>query len=567
MNALKKNIKKFILRLPLGQKLFNLIKYFYFIIIEFLKFFKSRSKYSEVVKTSPAPDIEKAKTLSIFQTKLNIGGGANYRFPNWINLDSKDSDHSFDLSKDEIKLTARSIDLIYSSHTFEHLSNKTVNRLLKDFWRLIKLEPHARVIIKIPDFSQLLKEWSKNNLDYFDFNGNDQWNYKEIAPTFKNKKIKDTINARASYMFCGYWNSQYGDFFGEYDYKRDGSFNGPPPLKDEEYENILKNNTPHEISKILKSKLNNQIDNITFNHQNAWSKDELIQHFELFGFDIISIDKGHICKKYKNDIPDIFGLYNISSYFEFRLRSLNEIYLSWFKYNWYLMKNQLFNNNFEKNGFYFGKLPDENIKKLVYATHNLKPCDLNNLDYPPGYFTGLNPIPSEILKQFNSSSQYYELNNDFILALKERFELQKEKIIENLNSNFKVLNVRYWTTYPNAEHQNSYSFHGDSYPDEIFKIMIYLTPFNKEYGGLEIIDNNSEELIFDESNQIGVYCLFKNTQVLHRGLPGTVYERKAIEITLTRSKINDPFDCLLYGNNAYYPISPKYIDDRKFILD
>ena len=570
----KNLFKKIVLKLPLGSQIFNVIKFFYYmpqkifrnIKVFFINWTLKKNKNLDQSNTQIIETINKQNDIQIrspYQNKLNIGGGEDYQYPNWINLDNKDKNCSFDLANDQIEIESRSIDLIYSSHTFEHLSNQTINKLLKDFWRIIKLEPHGRIVIKIPDFSQLLSKWRDNDLDYFDFNNNDNWNYKEIAPTFNYQNIDDTINARACYMFCGYWNNEYGDFFGSYNFKNEGAFNGPPPLNDHEYISILKNNSPHKISKILKNKIKSDLANITFNHQNAWSADELIEHFDIFGFDILSIDKAHICKKYKDEIPDIFGLYNISSYFEFRLRSLSEIYLSWFKYNWQLIKNNTFNNKFENSGYFFNTISPENVKSLLEKSEKLNACNLENLDYPPGYFTGLYPIPKDVLEQFNSGSQYYQLNDLFISEIINTIKIHKLNIIKNLNSNFKILNIRYWTTKPNASPQNSYAFHGDSYPDEIFKIMLYLTPFNKKYGGLELVDN--DEIIFNESDQIGVYCLFKNTQVLHRGLPGTAYERKAIEITLCRSLDDDSFNSLFYGNNAYYPISPKFIEDRVFV--
>jgi hypothetical protein len=501
----------------------------------------------------------------IYINKVNVGGGKNYSFENWTNIDNTDKKSPVDINKGLAKIESRSVDLVYSSHAFEHLSNNYLNICLQNISRILTLHPHGRLIIKIPDFDLLLDKHKENNKTFFDMETQiSNWGYESVHPTLKNLNVEDTISARAAYMFCGLFNKEFGNLFEIYNVNNQNAYNGPPPLSDDQYKEILSLNSPQNIAKELVKKTDGKFENFTFNHQNAWSKKEFIQHLSMFGFKPLSTDKSGICKRYKNEIHDIMAMYDISSYYEFRLITINEIFLDWFNYNQKILCFKNHDNNFEKDGFYFDFIEKSDAVMLLEKLKEIPKTIITNEDYSPGFFTALMPLN---LDAFNNSSSFYKLDKDFLILIKKIIKKESLKIEKCLNSKIALLNVRAWATKSGIPNEHMYGFHLDGYPNEIFKIMLYLTPFNSDFGGLEIVNDTEvgEKIVFDETDKIGVYCLFKNSLIKHRGVPGKNKDRVSIEITLARSKVDHNFDLCALDTNSYYPISPDYLINNSFI--
>jgi hypothetical protein len=246
------------------------------------------------------------------------------------------------------------------------------------------------------------------------------------------------------------------------------------------------------------------------------------------------------------------------------LTTLNEIFLDWFNYNQNIisLKNQ--DNSFEEDGFYFDCIEASDAVMLLEKLKRAKKTIITNEDYSPGFFTALMPLN---LDDFNNSSSFYKLDKDFLVLIEKIIKKESLKIENCLNSKFTLLNLRAWSTKPGSPNEHMYGFHCDGYPNEIFKIMLYLTPFNKDFGGLEIVHDTKigEKVIFDETEKIGVYCLFKNSLIKHRGVPGKNKDRVSIEITLIRSKVDHDINLCAFDTNSYYPISPDYLINNSFI--
>jgi len=89
--------------------------------------------------------------------------------------------------------------------------------------------------------------------------------------------------------------------------------------------------------------------------------------------------------------------------------------------------------------------------------------------------------------------------------------------------------------------------------NEIFKAIVYLTPFTQEYGGFEF--KVGGETVQNRSERPGSWTLFKNTEINHRGVPGTINERLVIEITLCRAAAFD-IRARYAGQNSHWPSFP-----------
>jgi hypothetical protein len=493
---------------------------------------------------------------------LNIrGGGGVDNFyvdnPHWLNLDSN-SYKPFIFNRNSIfPVDDKIISLAYNSHTLEHLDNDTLGRVFAETRRTLKDE-NSKLIIKIPDFDLIYNNWKNNNFEFFD----DKFNFKAIAPSFKEKNIIDNINSRTAYLFCGFWNNSYGNLFGEHNPYNKGAYNGPAIMSDREIFNILNQNSIDNISKVFRNHIINNETDYTFNHQNSWSNETFKKILSKYGFVLLSENKIDIVKRYKSLIPDIENNYLISSYFETAKINFDQINQNWKEYN-LLIKPLIINdvnilNNFNKNGFYKNVLRKETVNNFLINYPNIKDTSFSAYDYAPSYHTGRGKTSEEIVKKFNEQNVFKLIDKSFNYSLKEIIADINELIINNLGSYYKILNCRLWSSNVNADREYMYDFHSDSFIPEIYKIMIYFTPFTKEYGGLEMRIN--DKIIFEENNEKGVWILFKNTDIEHRGKPGTHYQRISMELTICRDNLLSN-EINYGGTNAQYPIDPYYFDN------
>jgi hypothetical protein len=245
---------------------------------------------------------------------LNIGGGAQFNYPGWINLEEAVSELnplSFRLSSDCVfPVRSASIQLIYSSHCLEHLDDATVARVLSEARRVIART--GRLIIKIPDFDEVLRRWQSNDLAYFD-----QWGLQEIVGTWGASGILDNIDTRASMVFCGFWNSHWGNHFGTGPRKVvEKAYHGPARLDLTQLRDLLATRNPRLISQGLVSHVMHNETDYSFNHRNAWSKDEFASLLRKSGFKVETDSDATSVVARHESIPDIRNMLSISAYYE-----------------------------------------------------------------------------------------------------------------------------------------------------------------------------------------------------------------------------------------------------------
>lgn len=150
----------------------------------------------------------------------------------------------------------------------------------------------------------------------------------------------------------------------------------------------------------------------------------------------------------------------------------------------------------------------------------------------------------------SSSSHFRQIIGPLEFLLCDCVSQLWDPVAQLLGTPWRILNVRAWTTPPNADASvGMYAFHLDGMPEAIFKIMIYFTPMDAAHGSLEISPNC---VLLGPPNS---WVLFYNSSVMHRGCPGTSRTRACAEITLSRSK---EFDLVLHqpGLNAQWPVNP-----------
>lgn len=195
--------------------------------------------------------------------------------------------------------------IVYSSHCFEHLDDATVDRMLVEARRV--LAPDGVLVLKLPDFDEVLRCWRFGVESYFD-----KWGMQKVIPTWHRMGVEPTIDAKAAFIFCGWWNDAYGDEFGDRHPEREGAYHGPAVTVDPEYPLSL-SESPHTIAKWFVSCVPQ---GAHFNHRNAWSAEEMRALLKDHGFRLDEPPERRVVDW--RGVPEIPGLWDqceISMYF------------------------------------------------------------------------------------------------------------------------------------------------------------------------------------------------------------------------------------------------------------
>lgn len=241
---------------------------------------------------------------------VNLGGGPAFRALGWHNLDEAGAGGTgFRFTPDcHIPFPAECMHTVYTSHTIEHLDGPTVARLLVESRRILR--PEGRLVVKIPDFDRALEAWKDRDPSFF---RDEIWNFNAVSPTWRNRGIDDTLSRRASMVFCGFWNREYGDHFSGQVNFGSGAYHGPAIVAEDELQELIRDRTPSQISAYLKEAVLRSEATFKFNHQNAWSRGELADVIERSGFEVVTFDKAVVASCCA-DIPDIRAMYEQSTY-------------------------------------------------------------------------------------------------------------------------------------------------------------------------------------------------------------------------------------------------------------
>ncbi|MEK6938031.1 MAG: methyltransferase domain-containing protein [Nanoarchaeota archaeon] len=135
-------------------------------IQDFFLIFGIKARFSKI-----NPEEKKALTTGKF---LNIGAG-KFSHPSWINVDklspfyqkysSSKTVHWDLLELKQLPFPNNSIDLIYSSHVVEHISDKSAMNLFSEAY--LKLKKGGIIRIVCPDIIYLFDSYKRNDKDVF----------------------------------------------------------------------------------------------------------------------------------------------------------------------------------------------------------------------------------------------------------------------------------------------------------------------------------------------------------------------------------------------------------------
>jgi SAM-dependent methyltransferase len=202
---------------------------------------------------------------------------------------------------------------------------------------------------------------------------------------------------------------------------------------------------------------------------------------------------------------------------------------------------------FKKNGFACLRIPQECALGLRNFFDNRLTTPFDQSDFGLDFFgTQLSEVAIE---QLNADNIYFSPPSIDVQAYLANFLHENSAAIEHeLGCRWRVVNVRAWETRKGANYGPS-DWHIDGGARCMRKIMFYPLPPNKQNGSLELFDrqDNKYSLEFDYP----VAVLLDSSVLLHRGVPGSLENRPAIEVTIIPAEYNN-VDLVFSGQNARY---------------
>jgi hypothetical protein len=187
--------------------------------------------------------------------------------------------------------------------------------------------------------------------------------------------------------------------------------------------------------------------------------------------------------------------------------------------------------SFSTKGFRLGNLPPDLVDSFVKALESSDKIPTRHTDFLPGYV--FNPNMSKIEQTFNEGVVFYAGSPRLTGVVREIVEYLTPAVSGCLKHPFRIVNVRVLRTLSTAPTVGSNNWHSDGFPADVIKMMIYFTPVSADRGTTAIRLSDGSE-VYPEG-PAGLWLLFRNTELLHRGLPPKVGERIAMELTIAPS--------------------------------
>ena len=167
--------------------------------------------------------------------------------------------------------------------------------------------------MKVPDYEYFLAAYRNEDWSFMLGKG-----VESVMWTWERYGVQKHPLQMLSMMFCGYWNKAYGDHFvGPVNFENIKSYHGPAKLSLQHLENLLMTDQPSLIIRKLREVALEDPAFKSFNHQSAWSRQDMISIARRHGFDIHTTDTHTVLQTYSELIPDIQNMHDFSMYLEF----------------------------------------------------------------------------------------------------------------------------------------------------------------------------------------------------------------------------------------------------------
>jgi len=537
---------------------------------------------------------------------LNLGGGGRFMHPFWANADlvaPPGAGPRLRFSTATIlPFDDASLDLAYSSHCLEHLDDATVSRLLAEMRRVLR--PDGRLVLKLPDAEDAIRQWQAGNKAYF---GDASWGLDSVTWTWAAHGVRDDLDSRFAMLFCGYWNEAMSRPGSPQELLAAGAFHGPPRIEPDRLRALVATGSPHHLAQGLRARALELAPEARFNHQNAWSRQELAALLDRCGYQVVSQDAQQVIDRCTM-VPDILNYRSISLYAEARpataersaappavlpeeqvtpaaaagpnvrisarnarawypeslpnvepraLRpGLVQLHRVLWEYHMDMVRRLRESHapsHFLSYGYARGQVPADPLASMARIFDS--PPFLFELDdyRADGFHSEMTPPEVEDLRR---NLRYYSPDPGQRAAIEGFLTGIGAQVEAELQTPWKVLNVRCYDTAISFR-TGPQMWHTDGFPSAIVKLLVYLTTDGTPVNGSELVDLQGQRVAV--SGGSGTWLLFDPNRLVHRGPVEGQGPRRIIEITLCPALSND----IAYrfgGTNYRHPLCPPTID-------
>lgn len=181
---------------------------------------------------------------------------------------------------------------------------------------------------------------------------------------------------------------------------------------------------------------------------------------------------------------------------------------------------------FSECGLKQGVLPKNDLESFLQSLEGAETKAFIQEDFMPGYLS--NQGIRQYERDLNKDHIWLALGSEQLSRLFPLLQALKTPVARCIGSPWRVVNVRCWKTRPGASEAAAHAWHMDGFPLKVLKIMIYPFGANVERGTTEIILPDGSTTV---EGPPGFWILFKNSELLHRGIAPKSADRLIIEIT------------------------------------
>jgi hypothetical protein len=207
--------------------------------------------------------------------------------------------------------------------------------------------------------------------------------------------------------------------------------------------------------------------------------------------------------------------------------------------------------DFERSGFVVGTLPADVVEQFRDAVARSQTTRLEADDWSPGYRHS--EKVHKVGATLNAGHRYYAPGPELHAALGAVARELDRPVREAIGSPWRIVHTRVLETLPEAVAMGPNAWHGDGFPVDILKVMAYFTAAGPESGTTELQLADGSSYVVE--GPPGTWLLFKNSEIVHRGIPPTQAPRLAVELTLVPA-LRSNLDPCFAGLNSTYPEHP-----------
>ncbi|MGK3966756.1 hypothetical protein WMF38_21590 [Sorangium sp. So ce118] len=208
---------------------------------------------------------------------------------------------------------------------------------------------------------------------------------------------------------------------------------------------------------------------------------------------------------------------------------------------------------FAQEGYHLGRLPAADVEAMRAALARAPIVRVTASDYAPGYMYNAH-LSAEGEAAVNRDNEYLGLGPEALACARPLLAALAEPLRACLGTPARVVNLRSWRTFAHAARAEANGWHRDGpYPPVVLKVMIYLSEAGPETGTTEVVREDGARFV--ASGPPGTFLVFKNFELIHRGVPPSRGERLVLEVTVAPHE-KDDLRPVCAGQNADFPLSP-----------